>query len=189
MPLPDPEIHYSTDFTNTFGTPEECVFEQFIVHFRVLPKAELTNGKRREYTLALEKISARLTTAMRGLGFTIAESRALEVPQFGQRTAAVTMIGFVQTADATDTTCRQNEPTLSLRTVDSNGGARTGLGGNVQHGQTPSANLLTAVTEFKSIVDAMLATDFVAEGVQVSIYKLDYMGVTFGYGGIHFPTP
>lgn len=190
MPLPDPSIHYSTDFTaKSIGTHEDRKFEQFIVYFRVLPKAALANGKRREYTLALEKLAARLETAMIGLGYTVAESRALDKPQFGQFTSSVVMVGFVTNENTSSIDYRQNSPTLSLRTVDHNEGSRTGIGGNVQHGQIPSANLLTAVQEFKAAVDAMLATDFVANGISASIYRLDYMGVTFGDRGIHFPNP
>lgn len=190
MPLPDPSIHYSTDLTaKSIGTTDDRKFEQFIVYFRVLPKAGLASGKRREYTLALEKLAARLETSMIGLGYTIAESRALDKPQFGQSTASVVMVGFVTNENSSSTDFRQNGPTLSLRTVDSNGGSRTGIGGNVQHGQVPSANLLTAVQEFKTAVDAMLASDYVANGVSASVYRLDYMGVTFGDRGIHFPNP
>ena len=186
MPLPNPSEHYSTDITKSAGTPADQNFEQFIVYFRVLPKAVLAGGKRREYTIALERLSARLETSMLGLGYTIAESRALEKPQFGQKTASVVMVGFVASEGIT---YRPVAPVLSLRTVDSNGGVRTGIGGNVQHGQTPSAALLTAVDEFKTAVDAMIAADYTPSGVVVSVYRLDYMGVTFGDGGIHFPTP
>jgi hypothetical protein len=63
----------------------------------------------------------------------------------------------------------------------------TGIGGNVQHGQTLTAAVRTAAAEFKANVDAMLALDFIAEGFPVTLVKLDYLGINFGDGGIHFP--
>jgi len=188
MPLPQPENHYSTDITNGQGFDKKN-WEQFTVYFRVLPKQQLLKGKRRERQIQLEKISARLTTAMRDLGYTIAESRALEKYQFAHAPAQVVMVGFASVEDAN---YRSNEHPVSDRTVNSNGtrlgnGLRTGKGGNVQHGQNVTDQLTTAVSEFKTDVDTMLSTDFIAEGVDVTMIKLDYLGVTYGAGGLTFP--
>lgn len=188
MALPLPSNHYSTDPFYGTGPSAQDNKEQFIAYFRVLPKAELNSGKRREYEVALIKLSARLESAMVDLGYTITESRPFEKPQFGQKTAMVSMIGFMTVVPgATGYDYRPNAQTLSSRKVDHSGSMKTGVGGNVQHGQVPTTALLTAVSEFKATVDAMLATDFIAEGFPVTLAKLDYQGVTFGVGGIHFP--
>lgn len=188
MTLPIPSSHYSTDPFYGAGSAAQNNKEQFIAYFRVLPKAELNNGKRREYEVALQKLAARLETAMVDLGYTIVESRPFEKPQFGQKTAMVSIIGFMTVVPgATGYDYRANAPTLSERKVIHSGSSKSGVGGNVQHGQVPTTALLTAVSEFKTIVDAMLASDFVAEGFPVTLAKLDYQGITFGVGGIHFP--
>jgi len=188
MPLPIPANHYSTDPFNGAGAAVQDNKEQFTAYFRVLPKAGLNNGKRREYEVAHLKLAARLEAAMIDLGYTITESRPFEKPQFGQKAAMVSVIGFmtvVPGASAYD--YRKNAPVLSDRIVDHSGSIKTGIGGNVQHGQTLTAAVRTAVAEFKANVDAMLASDFIAEGFPVTLVKLDYLGTNFGDGGIHFP--
>lgn len=210
MPLPQRASFYSTDL-NVGDTMRAGLkkFEYFAAYFRVNPRVigpNTARNTRREFEIALQKLAARLHTAMGdgdgtnpGLGYTIAESRH-KVVQLGHKPAEVIITGWVETGggDSEAEVYRSNEHPLENRTVDSNGprtggthddpsGRRSGIGGNVQHRLDMNAQFISAVQNFKSDVDTMLADDFAAFGRDITLYRLDYQGVSFGDKGIHFP--
>lgn len=194
MPLPEQSSFSFTDLWNssTFDVNLKN-HEYFTAYLRINAKATLTNGKRREYEVARQRLASRLYTAFSELGYKIAEFRPAERPQFGNFTSHVVVSGWVPTEEGDTQPFRPSQHPLEARTVNSNGtrtgnGLRTGLGGNVQKRLALTTEFQTAVFNFKSTVNAMLLADFVNEGFPVSLYKLDYQGVTFGDGGIHFPT-
>jgi len=185
---PYPTPFNSTDPWNSSNPAHHPSYEQFVAYFRILPA--LGNGKRREYLVSMESIASKIHAAFADAGLTIPESRPSVVPQFGQKTARVTLTGYQSLDASTGFSERPRHHPLENRVVDSNGsesgnGIRSGVGGNVQHGQDLTAVAIQAVTQLKQDIDAILTTELTGESI--TFYKLDFMGVTFGDGGIHFP--
>lgn len=72
----------------------------------------------------------------------------------------------------------------SLKPVFS-GGVLYNIPDNTSPMRAPDANVLADVAQLKEVIDEALTTALT--DVSYNVDKLEYMGVTFGVGGLHFP--
>lgn len=167
----------------------------FTVYAKIVP--ERTNNKRRTYTKSMEKIANYIAIELGQYlksnpgRFNINENQSVSVsPQFGQYNAKVTITGWDYPTSAPDNFQPASEVSVDAPQTDTQDDNYNGTPGKVvsgyegtqyldPQGQTLDPNLRSTMLDLKSVLES--ASVYLDE-----IYRIDYMGVTFGKGGYSF---
>lgn len=99
-------------------------------------------------------------------------------PQFGNSPARLSIPGFYLLETA-------NDQPWAERTIAHAGAYFTGAGGSNAYRTNPTATVAAEVTALKAIIDAVIAAEVPGEGV--TLFRLDYKGITWGDRGFTFP--
>ncbi len=171
----------------------------FVVHVKVVPQRG--NGKRWEHIRSLQKLAVLAYDAIDGLtGITLANpgggqsqsmgdpnrrgalggfARGTAVkPQIGEAPAQLMIAGFYESTTA-------NTQVYADRTVFSGGTIYTGPGAHTNDA-VPVAGVQTEVKALKTALYNAIAAAM-PDGIEFSIFRIDYAGVVYGDKGFHFP--
>ena len=153
-------------------------YVQFKAFVRIVP----LEGKRFETIRDMERIADRVEDAIRSFLSVPVDEPLISIatpvaftPQFGDKTARLTITGYVQEAallraDRTDATLDHDNQVMSGQ-----------LGGPNMARTVPVADVETAVKSLKALLEAA-SLDVVGH-----IYKMEYGGCVYGEGGRSFP--
>lgn len=180
---------YSTSPSQPAPTAaRDSIHIPFVVQSRIIP--DLATGKRWSLYRNLEKLALRVETKLKNAGFNIATPVAF-TPQFGDRTARLTIVGFVEKSRLTD--LRTNEsPTTDIRVINSgvDVGEKTTIfkinkGGSLSEAQDPTT---TVDNEVLALITAIVNSGALTADQIISV---EYNGVKYGtkkWGGRSFPS-
>lgn len=169
----------------------------FTLHVRVVPARP---GKRFEYIRDLQKISQLVydsVSAINGVqvaipgggqaqsfgatslgGFSNYVNGCAVKPQFGENPAQLMLAGFYESNGS-------NAQPYSDKTVISGGSEQEGPGAHA-YDDTPTSTIDNEVKTLKEAFETAI-TAALPDGVEYSIFRIEYSGIVYGQKGFHFP--
>lgn len=165
----------------------------FVVYLKVIPN----RGKRFEHVRSLQRVArlvydaldaiANVQLAIPGGGQSSQfgndqnsdyASGLTVKPQFGETPAQLSIAGFVRN----NTGNAQPHPD---KTIIHAGAYFTGAGGPHTHRANPTSAVETELKSLKSDIENRIAID--VPGETITVFRIDYKGITWGDRGLHFP--
>ena len=166
----------------------------FVVYAEIVP--DRVQAKRRVFTRSLEKIAERVKDDIldyidanpTNSDIVLVESEISATPQIGQNPSRLTIVGFHNVDLDSFQPAGQitvDAPTTSAQFDDYDGTPGRTVNGYigtqyVHHDQTINPDVRVNMLDLKSVLEA-------ASPIYLNkIFKIDYMGVVFGKGGLSF---